>query len=113
MLPVHVDQQARRINSQASDTIDGVEGRGNVAHQDIHRWLAVFVFQQDRNSLGCSMCHYLSDAIDKLIPGGSILALEVIVIPLCTRPDDKVCPERGGKLTTPVKDVDALSSHDI
>ncbi len=106
VLPVHVDQEARSVDSQTANTVNGVEGGGNIAHENVHSRFAVFVFQEDRHSLRRSVCHHFAHAIDKLVPGVGVFALEIVVVAFSAGPDDKVCSQRGGEINAPLECVD-------
>src|SRR2546425_911182 len=97
MLPVHVDQEARGIDSQAAHAVDSVEGGGYIAHENVHSRFTVFVFHENRHAFGGGMRHNFAYSGNELIPRVGIVALEVVVVALGTRPDNEVCPECGCK----------------
>src|SRR6266566_3233537 len=109
MLPVHVDLQERCIDSQAAYAVNSIERSGDIAHQNIHGWFAVFVFQEHRYTfIGCVSYHF-TYSIDKQVPCLRVLSLEVIVVALRAGPDDEVRPQRSRQVNAALQRLDTLA----
>src|SRR5579875_931974 len=111
VLPVHVDLQARGVHAQAAHAVNNVEAGGDVAHQNVHRRLAVLVLQEDGHALRGRVRHDFAHPFDELVPGVNIVALEVIVVALGAGPDDEMRAQRGGKVHAALERVDALAAQ--
>ena len=111
MLPVHIDLEAGGIDTQATYAVDGVEGGRNIAHEYVHGRFAIFVLQEDRYAFGSCMRDYFTHTTYKQIPRLSILALEVVVIAFCTRPDDEVGTKCSGEVNTALERLNSFATQ--
>src|SRR5260370_33134523 len=111
MLPVHIDEEAGDIDTKASNAVYGIKGGRDIAHQYVHSWFAIFMFQKDRYTFGGCMCDYFTHATNEPIACLDIVTLKVVIVAFSSRPDNEMSAKSSSEIYTPFERLNAPAAQ--
>ena len=96
VLPVHVDLDVG--DALHAQLVDDVQRHADVAHQDLHRGLAVLVLQEQLPAVLRAHLRGLADRVDEPAPAVGVGRLERVVVALDAGPEHEVRAQRAGEV---------------